>query len=449
DAFVSNDTPTKNYGHSADLYTGSSNTTIRRAYFKWDISEAMDLNVTKAEVFLYGDAFFTTSEDTDINYVATDSWKEAGAGNITWSNKPGFAQPAVDTVTVTTGQTWYSFDVTQSILNEIAASDKNVSFVVKGNDEGFNNFENFVRFRPKEYPTEELHPYLNVSFWNSSDPFVNTPPVIINVNIPLSGMEGQGFQISFDATDAENNIVSYNISVDGEQISANNSVSWTPNFENSGTRAITITVSDANGASDTELRTIPIADVQNVVINEFYSNARAGEDEWVELYNPFNQTLNLTNWRIEEAAHYGGTFSSIIPPLGYLGIYAPTLGLADTGDVISLYDSTGLLVDRVSYGSASGNDPNNAPTPPEGNSTGRITDGVDTDVGVDDFAVLNPPTPEATNNQGCVPEGADDDCSGCVEMLELFGYIGEWKAGNVTMMDLFNAISLWKSGVGC
>lgn len=451
DAFVSNATPTKNYGDSADMYTGSSNTTLRRAYLKWDISDAMNLNVTKAEAYLYGDAFFTTSENMDINYVATDSWNEVGLVNITWNSKPGFSMPAIDTKTITTDQTWYSFNVTQRILNEIAAGDKNISFVVKGNNENFNNMQNFVRFRPKEYPTEELHPYLNISFWNSSEPFVNTPPVITDVNVPVSGAEGIPILISFNATDAENNINSYTISVDGDVVAENNSVSWTPNFEDSGNRSVTLLAADANGANDTETRIISVSNLQNIAVNEFYSNARAGEDEWVELYNPFNASLNLTDWRVEEVAHVGGTLPSnaVIPPLGYLTVYALSLGLADSGDIISLYDSTGLLVDRVSYGNAMGNDTNNAPMPTEGNSTGRISDGIDTDVEVNDFAILNPPTPEATNNPGCVPEGADEDCDGCVQMLELFSYIGEWKAGNVTMIELFNAITLWKSGEGC
>ena len=44
---------------------------------------------------------------------------------------------------------------------------------------------------------------------------------------------------------------------------------------------------------------------------------------------------------------------------------------------------------------------------------------------------------------------SDTNCDGCIEMMELFNYINEWKLGNVDMMDLFDSITLWKSGVGC
>ncbi len=451
DTFVANSSATKNFGGALDLYVGSSNVTIKRTYLKWDISDLTELNISQARIYLYGDAFDMSNVDVDLHSVTNDIWRESGANNITWNNKPPFSQPPLDTQRITIDQTWYGFNVTANIKGSLGASDFTASYLLKGKDETINNFENFIRFRPKEYTTSDVRPYLNVSFWNSSDPFVNTPPVIDSVSAPTSGSEGNKVDLSFSAHDDQDNIQAFSILLDGKLLSHTESFQWIPHYEDAGTRTLTFTVNDTRGALDSEARTITIMNVQNLTINELYPNNRVGEDQWVEIYNPFNVPFTIENWRVEDFAHAGATIPAItIPPLGYLQVLAPSLGFSLSGDIISLYDDRGILVDRVSYGSASQSDPNNAPAPPQGNSTGRKTDGVDTDVEKNDFMIFTVPSPQLPNSGGgCNQTGADSNCNGCVETLELFGFISHWKIGDVSTLDLFSAIGLWKSGEGC
>ncbi|MFC1768990.1 DNRLRE domain-containing protein [Nanoarchaeota archaeon] len=449
DAFVADEFGNDNFGLSADMFVGSSDESIRRIYLKYDVSEATELNITNADIHLYADAFEDTEEFIDVHYVPTDSWNQQGGMNITWNNKPGYVSTATDSVNVTTRRTWYTFDVTNDVKFDIAMPDTVVSFLLKGNDESINNHGNFIRFWSQDYTTDELHPYLNITYWNESDPFINTPPEITDVSIPQTGEEGETIPISFTAEDIDENIESYEILVDGENIANDSAVDWIPNYEEAGEHTITIIVTDESDENDTQEHNITISNVQNFVINEFYSNESQGENEWVEIYNPFNESLQLTDWRVEQVAHFGGTFSAEIPPLGYLVVYSPNLGLVATGDIISLYDTDGILVDRVAYGTAMENNPDNAPAPPNGNSTGRIQDGVDTDVEVDDFQIYELPTPEDPNDSECIPQDADENCDGCIDTLELFDYISEWKVGHVTTLELFDSITKWKSGVGC
>ncbi|MDA3930009.1 MAG: lamin tail domain-containing protein [Prolixibacteraceae bacterium] len=109
-----------------------------------------------------------------------------------------------------------------------------------------------------------------------------------------------------------------------------------------------------------------------VVINEI--NYRSADEydsgDWLELYNPTSQTIDLSNWMItgddtgQEFIFYSGT---LLYPNDYLVVYNnetkfkevyPTVenktgelpyGLSRKGDVIYLYDSNDNLVDMVMY----------------------------------------------------------------------------------------------------
>jgi hypothetical protein len=96
------------------------------------------------------------------------------------------------------------------------------------------------------------------------------------------------------------------------------------------------------------------AATSHVVINEFEQNP-AGQDagnEWVELFNPTNQAVNVSGWmliptrnRIHNVTLEAG---SIIPPLGYLMVPPPpSQWLDNEWEIIVLRDAASNIVDMT------------------------------------------------------------------------------------------------------
>lgn len=142
-----------------------------------------------------------------------------------------------------------------------------------------------------------------------------------------------------------------------------------------------------------------------------------GDNEWVELHNPTDEPIDITNWRI--GAVFGSaapltTSSRVIPAQGFavvtkatttagiwslpedlvlvLGTAIPPSGLANTGDYIAIFDDTGVLVDDMSYGSNTTAFDPSAPDVVEGHSLVRTSLTVDTDMATD-WADQTVPTP--------------------------------------------------------
>ena len=110
----------------------------------------------------------------------------------------------------------------------------------------------------------------------------------------------------------------------------------------------------------------------SLVINEFMAHPAASathaEGEWIELYNPSSQWLNLSGWKIRNLLGQQMTLCSfLVPPAGYAvvgassdagrnGGYEPDLvytdfTMEDTGTLI-LIAPGGAEVDRIDYGFA-------------------------------------------------------------------------------------------------
>lgn len=148
-----------------------------------------------------------------------------------------------------------------------------------------------------------------------------------------------------------------------------------------------------------------MADSGHILINEVYSDPNAGESEWIELYNPTDSDIDLTNFSIEDGTHKPVSLAGrIIDKNSYLVLYGGsgkdfTFGLNNSGDYLILKDNN-LIVDQLCYGDwddGANNPDNNAKAPDKGKSISR-KDGVDTDIDKDDFFVTNP-TPDADFQQ--------------------------------------------------
>lgn len=110
----------------------------------------------------------------------------------------------------------------------------------------------------------------------------------------------------------------------------------------------------------------------SLVINEINYNSSASFDpgDWIELYNPQNYSLDISNWvfKDEDDLHaYKFSSGTVIPANGYIVIafdmtafhnLFPTVtnyvgpmgfGFAGGGELLRLFDNTGTLIDTVHY----------------------------------------------------------------------------------------------------
>jgi len=174
------------------------------------------------------------------------------------------------------------------------------------------------------------------------------------------------------------------------------------------------------------------ANASTIVINEFLPNA-VGTDtgkEWIEIFNNTTNPIDISGWEIQKAT---SSYSTIFTFAGGTSLPAgehmvigganvtgadftiAKLGLGNAGsssDAIRLIDALATVIDTVIYG------PNNndgflndlgiiafsfADKPFEGQSLGRLFDGMDTGASGIDFERHEIPTPGFSNSVSAVP----------------------------------------------
>jgi hypothetical protein len=189
------------------------------------------------------------------------------------------------------------------------------------------------------------------------------------------------------------------------------------------------------------------ATATHIVINEVYYDPVNGKDsgkgaEWVEIYNPTSNSIDISGWRISDdpvpnganEGYWGFPSGTIIKSGGYIVVTGDTaefqkdfpnvipnfdtnssnsipnvnkggsFGLADSGDDVHLFDSNGNEIDVMWYGNGGDKGSNNAaPDVPEGHSLARYYNAEDTDNPVNDFYDEPEPTPKNQNSQA-IPE---------------------------------------------
>jgi hypothetical protein len=161
-----------------------------------------------------------------------------------------------------------------------------------------------------------------------------------------------------------------------------------------------------------------------LVINELMPNPAGADDglEWLELYHGGSEPIDLTDWGLEVATNsYAGKLTwtgGTIAPGEFLLVGGElvldtdevvTLGMGNASsnsDAVRITDCLGFPADTVVYGS-----PNDdgflddtfvvatslAPTPGEGASLARVSDGFDTDASGTDFVATIDPSPGVSN----------------------------------------------------
>jgi hypothetical protein len=173
----------------------------------------------------------------------------------------------------------------------------------------------------------------------------------------------------------------------------------------------------------------------HAVINEVSIDSLVGaggtDDDWVELYNPTDQAINLNDWSIQKTTGTGGSLVKValsgqIPAEGYFLIVrngsTTSQSLRDKADILAsdsfslasnnivylVNDNNNItnssdpnIIDFVGWGTASfyeGSAPASAIA--ESKSIARVPDGEDTDQNSVDFVLLDNPTPMNSSISG-------------------------------------------------
>lgn len=107
-----------------------------------------------------------------------------------------------------------------------------------------------------------------------------------------------------------------------------------------------------------------------LIINEFVCDPSEGGEEWIEIWNPYNNVINLAGWTVQD-----GSGAKTNLPDQLLGLHqfvlvtAPKGKLNNNGDTITLFDPTDAVIDEIMYGTDS------IPAADDPNSAARADDG--------------------------------------------------------------------------
>lgn len=250
--------------------------------------------------------------------------------------------------------------------------------------------------------------------------FLNQLPITSLFATPTTATIGE--PISFDgnaSTDTDGFIISYFWNFGDGNGSDLATTSY--NYPSVGNFNTTLTVADDDGATSsaatvitvvsstpTETTSTPTStptvatttETGNIIINEFLSDPNGGDKEWLELYNKSTSTINLTGWTFSDNAATT-TISGIIGTTTenkYFLIEFNSGRLNNAGDIITVRDGAGKLIDRVAYGNYNDGDlSDNAPYPGKGYASARTVDGRDSGNNKSDFAETITPTKGDTN----------------------------------------------------
>ncbi len=135
---------------------------------------------------------------------------------------------------------------------------------------------------------------------------------------------------------------------------------------------------DGGGTSNVEVP--PSFPPGSLVINELLSDPGVEDEEFVEIFNTTNASINLEGVKLRDG---GGSLTELTGTLaghGFFVVEKPKGNLNNTGDQLTLLDPSGAILDTVTYGSwDDGNMLDNAPLAQEAMSLARKVDGFDSD----------------------------------------------------------------------
>ncbi|MFH2136606.1 MAG: lamin tail domain-containing protein [Patescibacteria group bacterium] len=156
-----------------------------------------------------------------------------------------------------------------------------------------------------------------------------------------------------------------------------------------------------------------------LLINEFLADPADGEVEWIEFYNPGDAQIDLTKWTVEDGGETATTLSGSVSPHGFFVLEKPKGLLNNSGDIITLKDPAGIIIDKITYGNwDDGDTGDNAPTASDPNSVARKTDGQNSTNDFNDFVVTTPT--RGTSNASGLQQNPNGNYSRDVIINEVF-----------------------------
>jgi predicted extracellular nuclease len=121
-----------------------------------------------------------------------------------------------------------------------------------------------------------------------------------------------------------------------------------------------------NGSTNWIKLTPPTKGVSNglfpVVMNEIYSRGVPADPDWIEIYNPNSESVDITGYKIYDVGGKGGTkpkklfpANTIVPPNGFFVIVTDNspdpsyFGLSSAGEEVWLENVGGNIIDDVTF----------------------------------------------------------------------------------------------------
>ena len=208
---------------------------------------------------------------------------------------------------------------------------------------------------------------------------------------------------------------------------AQNSIFGTPKKENSAPSVATASGSGGVASNNQQQTTNSTSSPAKILINEIQLASNSSvNDEFVELYNPNDDVVDLTNWYLQKETQSGtSSISTFAPKDLFLGktigsrqyllvanasstfsssadiLTKSTYGLANNNTLI-LKNSNGDIIDKVGWGEASDFEGTGQALNPENNQSiqrkfhpSTSSGFIDTDNNANDFEIQTCPSPKA------------------------------------------------------
>jgi hypothetical protein len=107
---------------------------------------------------------------------------------------------------------------------------------------------------------------------------------------------------------------------------------------------------DTTSVTETQT-TSDVSEACHLILNEFVSNPNDNEQEWIEIFNPCDSTIDLSNIVIRDATLKSTAFEqTTIDPGAYAVITDPNGQLNNDGDTIELVNADQEVIDSIIYG---------------------------------------------------------------------------------------------------
>jgi PKD repeat protein len=281
----------------------------------------------------------------------------------------------------------------------------------------------------------------------TQDAVVPNEAPVAAANGPYEGLTGQAITFSSSgSSDSDGTIASYDWDFGDGSSGSGSSPSHT--YTTAGSYTVTLTVTDDDGAQATDQAGVTVTDpaAGAVVISEVFYDTPGNEskEEWIELYNGTDQTVNLSGWTLVDNNGTGQSFTFAnkhkMDPHTFLTIAVDRKGfrslygyqaddygdlppLNNGGDALVLYDDQGQEVDAMAWeGGASAGVPSgwgstSDPYATEGITVVREDVTVDTDSYLDWTYATNLGNPQ-TQADGAVLASAGGSGNSSEEQLQ-------------------------------